>query len=439
MIRHLACGILLAGVAAGQGDVARLVAQLGHDSDYRKRSAAYSTLRSRKPLSALPLLATSLPTFNLSSQGLGLSLLQAYPTDKAHPILRRFLKGSSAFLELGAAAVLYQAGQKDTAIVNHMIHALENPASSTEASMMLTRLYSVREPRIRAKVRGMLAPKLDTTVLDSVLRHLQYSKDPEGTKAVVKLLDTTDNGLDAEQRALCACYLLAMGDNSHTKYLVAALESGEISSFTRFYSYLTQAPHLDETVLAAILTFARTTKSTFQETSALRVLGKHRYQKAMGFIRELLESDEPSLSKAAFDALLEMGDELKPQSLRKLLDTERPDLCIVAADALRRLDDMSGLGPLLAVVKKGGPSKADAVTALGKFRVRKAVRPLIDALNDPNSRVRSAAFLGLGTVLRALFPYRAFDLTTTGYSPNAAAARRKEGAARILDWWKRNS
>ena len=63
---------------------------------------------------------------------------------------------------------------------------------------------------------------------------------------------------------------------------------------------------------------------------------------------------------------------------------------------------------------------------------------VIDALNDPSLRVRTQAFQGLGTVLRALFPYRRLDLPTTGYSPGAPAARRKEGAARIQAWWQRN-
>lgn len=430
--------LLLAGAAAGQEDVATLVADLGHASDYRKRSVAFQTLRTRKPLSALPLLARSLPTFNLSSQSLGLSLLQAYPPEKSQPILRRFLKGKSAFLELGAAAALYRAGHKDPSTIDHMVRALGNPASSAEISMMLGRLYGVSEPRVRTRVRSLLEPSVDIAVMDSALRYLQYSKDPEGIKAVMKLLDGKGRDLDAERRALCACYLLAMGNASHKKDLTAALESGEIRSFTRLNTYLSQAPHLDQEVLAAILKFARNSQDTYQLSYALQVLGKHRYRKALGFIRELLESDESRLSKAAFDALLEMGDELKPESLRRLLDPERPDLCIVAADALRRLDDMSGLEPLLAVVKKGGPAKADAVTALGKFRVRKAVRPLIDALNDPSLRVRTQAFQGLGTVLRALFPYRRLDLPTTGYSPGAPAARRKEGAARIQAWWQRN-
>jgi HEAT repeat protein len=429
------CMILFAGIAVGQDDVPRLVAELGETTDYTKRSAAYSALQRKKPLSALPLLAKSLPGYNLSSQSLGLSLLQGYPKDKSRPFLRKLLSCKSAFLELGAAAALYQAGDKS--MVDHIVHGLQNSASDSETSMMMGRIYNVREPRVAATVRKLLAPGASITTLDAVLRYLKYSKDPEGTETIKKLL--ASDWLDSDSRAVCASYLLAMGDASHAKDLVAALESGEVRSFTRLNNYLRDAPHLDEKILAAILKFVEDNMhDTTQVTYALQILAKHRYRRAMRVIRDLLESEEPRLSKAAFDALLEMGDELKPQYLRRLLDPDRPQLCIVAADALRRLDDMSGLQPLLAVVKKGGATKSDAVAALGKFRVRAAVRPLIDALNDPNSTVRSRAYQGLGTVLRALFPYKRLDLATTGYTTGGSAAKRKESAARILAWWERN-
>ncbi len=76
-------------------------------------------------------------------------------------------------------------------MVDHIVRALQNPASANETSMMLRRLYGVPEPRVRAMARGLLAPALDITTLDAVLRYLKYSKDPEGTKAVAKLLDAS--------------------------------------------------------------------------------------------------------------------------------------------------------------------------------------------------------------------------------------------------------
>ena len=290
---------------------------------------------------------------------------------------------------------------------------------------MLRRIYRVREARVAAAVRKLLEPVPTTsTILDALLRYLNYSKDPEGPPAVKKLLANSD--LKGDSRAVCAAYLLAMGESSHAKDLATALRDGEVRSYTRLNSFLSQAPHLDNEILAAILKFvednlAEATQLT-QVTYALKTLAKHRYRKALRVIREMLESDEPRLSKAAFDALLQMGDELEPKSLRKLLDPERPELCIVAADALRRLDDMSGLQPLLAVVKKDGSTRSDAIAALGKFRVRAAVRPLIDALNDSNATVRSRAYQGLRTVLKALFPYRRLDLASTGYAAHRSAA-----------------
>ncbi len=429
--------LLLTHTVAAQRDVAQLVAELGEKTDYNKRYAAYRALLAEKPPAALPLLAKVLPGYELTSQSLGLSLLQSYPRDKSHTVLRKLLKSKSAFLELGAAAALYHAGDKS--MVDHILHGLENSGSAKATSSMLRRIYSVREARVAAAVRKLLEPVPTTsTILDALLRYLNYSKDPEGPRAVKKLLANSD--LKGDSRAVCAAYLLAMGESSHAKDLAAALESGEVRSFTRLNSFLSQAPHLDNEILAAILKFvednlAEATQLT-QVTYALKTLAKHRYRNSLRIIREMLESDEPRLSKAAFDALLQMGDELKPKSLRKLLDPERPELCIVAADALRRLDDMSGLQPLLAVVKKGGFTRSNAIAALGKFRVRAAVHPLIDALNDSNATVRSRAYQGLGTVLRALFPYRRLDLASTGYAAHRSPAKRKEAAAKILAWWE---
>jgi HEAT repeat protein len=433
--KGLAVGVfvaVLASTVTAQGDVAGLVAQLGDQTNYTKRYAAYRELLAKKPPSALPLLAKALPGYALSSQSLGVSLLQSYPRNKSQPILRKLLKSKSAFLELGAAAVLYQTGDKST--VDHIVHGLESSASASETSMMLGRIYTVRDARVAAAVRKLLEPVPPSATLDAVLRYLNYSRDPDGPVAVKKLLSSSD--LDADNRAVCAAYLLARGEASAAKELAVALESGEVQRFTRLNRFLSQAPHLDNDILAAILKFVEDSSDTTQVTYALKILGKHRYRQAMRVIREMLESDEPRISKAAFDALLLMGDELKPKSLRKLLDPDRPDLCIVAADALRRLDDMSGLEPLLAVVNKGGSTKSDAVQALGKFRVRAAVRPLIEALNDSNSTVRQRAFQGLGTVLRALFPYRRLDLASTGYGSNRSAAKRREAAAKILAWWE---
>jgi len=63
---------------------------------------------------------------------------------------------------------------------------------------------------------------------------------------------------------------------------------------------------------------------------------------------------------------------------------------------------------------------------------------LITTLNDPNATVRNHAFIGLGRVLRSLFPYRRFDLESAGYSPKGAAAKREDAVQKIRAWWAAN-
>ena len=204
--RGLALGVfvvLLASTVLAQDDVAQLVAQLGEKTDYNKRNAAYRALLAQKPRSALPLLAKVLPGYELTSQSLGLSILQSYPKDQSHTVLRKLLKSKSAFLELGAAAALYHAGDKS--MVDHILHGLEDSGSARATSSMLRRIYSVREARVAATVRKLLDPLPATTVLDAVLRYLKYSKDPEGPRAVKKLLANSEpSDLKGDSRAVCA-------------------------------------------------------------------------------------------------------------------------------------------------------------------------------------------------------------------------------------------
>ncbi len=74
--------------------------------------------------------------------------------------------------------------------------------------------------------------------------------------------------------------------------------------------------------------------------------------------------------------------------------------------------------------------------ALGQFRVRAALPPLLDALADDDAQVRRDAFTGVARLLPALFPYRRFDMRAAGYQPDAAPAQRAAGLAALRAWWQ---
>ena len=432
--RILIVGALLAGSAWGQDDVARLVAELGN-TNHNTRYAAYRALLTKKLPAAVPLLIRSLPGYQIYCQSLGLSVLQSYPQKLAESALNKLLKSESAFLKLGAAAALYHRG--DRSHVDLIVAALQSTSSVNDVTLMLSRLYSIRDARVKEAVRNLVKPNVNISVLDAALRFLQNTKDPQATKVAERI--ATSEAASDNHKASCLAFLVAMGESQHGKALAKTLRSGGVRSISRVYGYLNQAPHLDKEVLNTLVELVEQNTNSTQIRLALQVLAKHRHHAAVPVIRKLLENNDTRVSKAAFDALLKMGDELKPKSLRELLDPDRPALCIIAADGLRRLDDMSGLPPLLDVVKKtSGQTKADAIAALGKFRSRKVVDTLIDALNDENLNVRTRAVSGLNTVLRALFPYKRIDLASVGYSVSAPASKRRDGAALVRVWWKRN-
>ena len=72
---------------------------------------------------------------------------------------------------------------------------------------------------------------------------------------------------------------------------------------------------------------------------------------------------------------------------------------------------------------------------LGGFRDRKAVPVLLDAFASDDVQVRRNAVTGLQQTLPDLFPYRRFDLETTGCRADAGEAQRAEALRVLRAWW----
>lgn len=411
---------------------ARLVERLGSE-DARTRHDAYRQLRDKRPSGALPLLEKALPGYSIHAQSLGISLLLAYPPESVEALLRRFLTGKSPFLALASAVRLYQRG--DRGVVSHMVRALRADASGYERSLMLSRLHNVRSPELTDAVVRLLVPEALRSVLDPALQYLLRAKATEAVTPVAKLL-REDDRLDAEQRGVCAAFLLAMGESQDAGALAAAIP--DLRNFSRIDSMLRRVQDIDKLVLAAVLEYVERNRGG-QAAAALRFLARHDYTPAVRKMRELIGDDDITLSKAAFDALMTMGQGLEPKVLRRLLNSQKVQVVITAADALRRLDDTTGLTHLVAIFRKGGRYKADAVGAIGKFRVRAAIPLLLDALEDSDTRVRMHGQNGLTTVLRGLHPYKRFDLAATGYRHTAPLAVRQAAVVKIRQWWARQS
>jgi len=138
-----------------------------------------------------------------------------------------------------------------------------------------------------------------------------------------------------------------------------------------------------------------------------------------GLLRAATTDDDPEVRGAAVDALDAIGEAALEQLLKELtgggddaeaewvtarkfaraLEADRPELRMAAANALGRLDDASGLQPLVgALDDEDERVRLRAAQACGTFADPRAIPGLRDALGDEDPRVRRAAANALGTI-----------------------------------------
>ncbi len=434
-IAVVACCILASlraqAPAAASPEVERLVEKLGA-TDARERSDAYMQLQRMRSPDNVPLLAKRLPGWPLASQSFGMYLLQGQPIDATRPVYQRLLQEKSAFLRGASAAALYRSGEKGAAAA---LASAITASDDMERMQVLGRLWGIDDVRVRDAVRGLVRVGASERALEDALYHL-LSVGPGPDAATVRAAETVlgDAGTGVAARATCAAFLLAAGIDKHGPALAATLGS-DPNALTRLRRFLDRAPRIGPDVEDALVGKLLAAKSAFEVTWPAQTLEKHAADKAVGALRELLRAKEDAVRKAALETLASIPRALQAHELRAMLAHEDPETALVAADAMRRMDDGSGIDRVVELVGKQGAHRLTAVRALGQFRARAAVPVLLDALADGDRNVRDAAFLGLQRILPALFPYRRFDLQSTGYAPDGADDRRAAGLAALRAWW----
>ncbi len=427
------CLVATATTTHADSDTPQLVVNLG-SSDSTVRNAAYTTLMSRKDPKAIPLLHEAVGGFDVTAQSYTVYILRSYPADVAIKALRPLVKMEPATLRVHAAAELLRKGEND--VLKIILAALDEPQDDAALSTLLSRLYSIRDETLQARIRALLDPKRSYTVLGAALYCLYTVQDGLARAEAEKLLVDTP----ASVRALAAAYLLRFGQPQRAQDLADALASGEVeySAFSRVNTFLYSMPSIPARVLQAITKLLETETESSYLSTMIRLLAKAGYRPALPQLKKLIDDSNTVVSKAAFDALAGFPGALDADDLRELLASDDASRRLKAADALRRQDDVSGLPVVLEIAKNDAAQRADAIKVLGGFRQASVVEPLIDALMDANITVRANAYSGLGTVLRALFPYRRLDLASTGYSTSASQAVRAKAVDRIRSWWNAN-
>jgi hypothetical protein len=411
--------------------IAGLVAALGEGTDMKARSDAYVTLLREKPAAAIPLLSEALPRYDVQGQQYGLWLLQAYPIETTNATLHRLTGEKSPLLAAGAAAKLLQLGERE--MLEPLVKAFARKEASSEMRRaMLQQVMLVKEPRLAAIVRTWIAPESDALLLGEVFYHLRWSEDPESRARAQEVGGTP--GLPNEPRALCVAFLVSLGEEAQCHTLAELLASDNGALLSRLQRLLLAAPRLSEELLTAIGGVASRATLPAYAQFAIAILGQQAGPKQIPMLEGLLDSSNLHVAKSALEALQKRGVRISRESLVRMLDSKEGLRVLAAADALRRVDDLSGFERVLELVKSGGADKAEAVRSLAKFRRRASVAPLVDALEDKDASVRSAAELGLLNLLPNLFPYRRFSFGTAGF-PSQGTPEERAAAMRALRAW----
>jgi hypothetical protein len=437
----LAAALLLVGLAGASreavaGSTAELIALLDKmgGADQGARYPAFTDLQQRRDPAVVPLLVDRVSGWDLSAQSFGASLLDGLPGTHGLAGWKALLTSPSAFLRGCAGLRTHSSDPVKGAKV--LSAAIEAAAAEPGAlSMLLARMGGFRDRAVQATVRGLLAQASDAIVLGAALSYLALAKDLETIPLARDLAAKTQT--EPAKRALLAAWLLRVGEQEHGSVLAELLAAGDVpySDFLRLKPWLTEAEHLPDAVLTAVLQRLEKEETAYYIVSMIDLLGHAHHAPAVPVLRRLLDHTDATIGKAAFEALSALGA-LDSESLQGHLTSTDPERRLAAAEALRRADDHAGLGVVLDLARAGSPQRREAVRVLGAFRSSAAVETLIDALIDDDLSTRANAYNGLSETLRMLFPYRRLDFSTTGYETNAAPAARSTGAAVIRAWWQ---
>jgi HEAT repeat protein len=219
------------------------------------------------------------------------------------------------------------------------------------------------------------------------------------TKASEPLINALEDD-DATVRQFAAEALGKIGDNRALKPLTVALRDRK-SKVQEAAREAIEKIIWDMKAKRSLLPLHASLKS---RESAVRIMAA----KALLEIKDPLSIDDlidalndndAEVKKIAREALKVIG---RPavEPLTAFLRDDNPDLCRVVIRLFGEIGDSLAIGHLFGVLKHFGSwqLRYEAADALGKIKDPRIVGPLIEALNDRNSRVREAAAKSLKEV-----------------------------------------
>jgi HEAT repeat protein len=427
--------IVLAASAAAQDDLPGLVRDLG-SSEVRRRSSALSALQQRKDPRIVPLLLAAIPEFDLLGRYYAMLVLDSCPAELAQKAARSLASADDPYLRVAAGTILLRAGEDRAADL--VAKGLRAEGVETQARLyMMYRLHGIDHPKVLSAIREFVRKGEEVSLLGQALDLLVVRPDRDAAALCERLVVEEDR---AGVRAMALAWLYRTGRTERAADLAREIAGGgmDVNEFFRVKNLLWAASRVDEVILDALVSMVEREKDNVSVLqSAVDLLAKYRHRKAIPLFRELLSHENRFLAKAAFEALAGIPGALDAALLLPMLGAEDADRRLWAADALRRRDDDAGLSAVIGVLDRGTPNqRQDAARILGGFRVGAAVEPLLSAMDDVDQTVRMQAGNSLGSVFRALFPYRRVDFASVGFAWNAPPAARSAALLKIRAWWE---
>ena len=422
------CGLAAAGK---EDELAGLVDRLG-ETDYARRDRAYRELLRRKDPKVVPLILGAIHAFPPANQNYALILVANLPPKVSRPALRTLAGSDDPYLRLSAAIYLHQRGDRErTATIVDALSA--EGVDESRLGFMIGRTRMLDLPEIHDALRKLLTSKRGTMNIYSLLDGFGRAGYAGAMAEARALLADARPGV----RAVVLAYLIRFGEAERIGELAEVIGEGglDVSSFTRAMTLLEALRVEDERIVEAIARRCREESNASLAAAMVRALAAQRWRKAIPMLKELVEDERPLVTKAAFEALIELRAAPDADALARMLAGDDPSRALQAARALRRMDDRSGLDMVIRIARLEPDLRRDAVEILGGFRDAKAIEPLLEAMLDEDVSTRSYAERGLRATLQTVFPYRRFDLGATGYDARRSKAERSAAVERIRAWW----
>ncbi len=414
--------------------VETLVKDLGASSS-TQRYHAYRKLIADRPEKALPLLVELLPSFALDGRRYGLYVLGAFPLERARPFWKRLLRCRDPYLRFAAELRLETAGERGMRerILTSIREAPDDPGLRVA---MLQRVYRPRDPEVRGALLAWFRPGIAGDELQALLTTFRTDPGEDLPQTLRGLLSSVEPR--SERAWLLRTFLRTRGVEVAPERIPEDYRDVGSHLLGRGLLFLESASSLDPRILEALTARLKRDRPDSLAARILTLLASRGHKPAIPIVRRFMKSKTSYLAKAAFEAAEKFGILGDGAIWKKRLSDPDPFKVLDAAEALRKRDFAEAVPALLRLLEQPGPHRVRTLRALGETRSPRSVEALLDALDDQDAAVRAQAAFSLTLVLHSLFPYRRFDLSSTGYAASGPDASRRRGLAKIRRWWARH-